>query len=136
MLTHGDKEQAAHNMYNAIYDFVIFSNQLGQNLNDKEVFTAKKPGVAKIIVQTSANTGIIYTATDNIRELGSGLVHKQLNIRDNKKTKTHRTDNSKGTLNNIYNLAQLSSRTRVLFSGAGCSNAMWAFQASGLFHSE
>jgi len=84
-----------------------------------------------MLVQGIKDMGTTYNVAENTRDLGDDFSFSK-NQKVRKNILKARIKNSQGALNKIYKLTKISRRARVLFSGAGFSNATWGHQTSGL----
>jgi len=133
MFTHGSNEEAIRNMYNSICDFVTLAKHLKLKLSSKGVIVSKLPQAAKTLVKLLKQQGVNYNFQEETRDLGVTFT-KSHKIPVRKTLLTKRFKDAQGPLGKIRNLARISRRARVLFSGAGFIKATWGFETSGHVH--
>lgn len=88
-----------------------------------------------MIVEELKTIGVVCNIAESTRDLGVDFsFSKKPAIRKN--ILKNRIKKSRGTLNIIYKIAQISRRAHVLFSGAGFSKSTWGHQTSALSYTE
>lgn len=128
-LTAGSATAAMTSMYNSIYDFVYVTKSLKLTLSTKGVIVAKIQKHAYALAKKLAEHGIVYQVKDNTRDLGVGFGFGGPKVK--RTILKSRLALAKGPLRKIKQLAAVSRKARVLFSGAGFAQSTWGFQLSG-----
>lgn len=128
-LTAGTAKAAMTNIYNSIYDFVHITKSLKLTLSTKGVIVAKIQKHAYALAKKLAEHGIVYQVKSNTRDLGVGFGFGGPPVKRTILKK--RLSTAKGPLRRIKQLAAISRKARVLFSGAGFAQSTWGFQLAG-----